>query len=1446
MDSCCSTDLASKAATVPKLKRLNLGKSLSAPDDQPAYPSAPRPSAAVDSLKRQLSINAANYFGIAPVADSSMQKWTNRRIRHCSRRYGGIRESKLGQFETIDGQISAPSMRVRDPLAIPRLQSAQFSLGRSFSMDSRASKVRVLRRRDSVAKLAWDRFSSLIRVSHPATIVNSDSAMQFCVIRVVFDEDATGVVGQSTPDLIATPDSVPMATIREESELGNRSCFLAEPHDSDKIGSQFDESPLQDEVFFDFVPCTVSATQKLNDTFPLKFAKVSHAVHPLRGKPMFLPLTEEEIDSKPAYISDDIKMVINEEESVPTARKPVVPASFQQRASLLHPLTRTCPKRGFWSGLFSRFVSKKGKRRKFGEGVVGRFLGRSLRRRSELSPQVVQQLDDFDDCRPYFTFWVTTVQILVTLISISTYGIGPVGFWRTHADLVHLGAKYAPCMRRDLNVYSVIEKNRRMENTTGCCIFDDGMGCVQTTEDQCPKLLANWYQWEKYNRSSVEQRSRVVCGQDPRTCTKPASISPFEWPDDISKWPICSEWTDVKEYKHIGCKTTGRPCCIGIQDPDQPDQFSRLIIPLFLHAGIIHCFITVVIQYFLLRDLEKLVGWSRVAVIYMISGVGGYLGSAVFVPYQAEVGPAGSQFGLLAGLVVDVVYSWEMIARPWKALGQLLAFIVFLFILGLLPWIDNYAHAFGFVFGLLLSLALFPYIQFDENGRRKRIIIVASSLTICIGLLGVLVILFYVNPLWSCDNCVYFNCIPFTDHLCDNRESTQAEELEVLRMIYLDELIFDDENYPAKFHIPVEAVTTDQFQCQAVKVECIIWFEYTSKYPEQEAPIFRIDSWSSNVTSAMVDQIQTCLENVVKQNFGTMLIYTLVDTLKARLYDLCEQLRNAQASAESGNKVEVGNCEQKKGTPVTLELFLAWKRSYDEATKKIGSKSVDGQMSTAKLTGRQQFQADTSLAISDVPLLDVNDEPLTVDPNSEDHDITKNYDHDVGEKRIPAKRCSCRDMALPSSPESLQNLPVATATTATPEAVAVSNDNSTPCALLVEVKSKFDAEFRRFSVDSVSAGSFEQFHKLVEQLHKLEEIPFTLCYNDPHGDLLPINNDENYRKALETARPLLRLLIQRKGESLAERYGYGTDSLKKRNRISRFLAGSTTVDRSYDISLPQDFRQVSAIIDVDVVPECHRRVRLCKHGSEKPLGFYIREGTSVRVTSQGLLKMPGIFISRLAAGGIAESTGLLAPNDEVLEVNGIEVAGKTLDQVTDMMIANASNLIITVRPADQRLTLARCAKNRGSAMSRESEARSSSVYASNDSDEEDQEDEVKDLLTSGQNEVIACTRRPMKMLVRCDRQNHHHYIICCNASECERLEIATRFAFPPALARRFGLLLLYFKFLFKPKFSIQSVIPVLNACGVLSIFDNEFDFELLKTLSNWNRSCRWTETIICR
>lgn len=52
---------------------------------------------------------------------------------------------------------------------------------------------------------------------------------------------------------------------------------------------------------------------------------------------------------------------------------------------------------------------------------------------------------------------------------------------------------------------------------------------------------------------------------------------------------------------------------------------------------------------------------------------------------------------------------------------------------------------------------------------------------------------------------------------------------------------------------------------------------------------------------------------------------------------------------------------------------------------------------------------------------------------------------------------------------------------------------------------------------------------------------------------------------------------------------------------------------------------------------------------------YFSEGTSRRVTPQGVTKSEGIFISRLVDGGLAESTGLLGIDDEVLEVNGIDV-----------------------------------------------------------------------------------------------------------------------------------------------------------------------------------------------
>lgn len=71
--------------------------------------------------------------------------------------------------------------------------------------------------------------------------------------------------------------------------------------------------------------------------------------------------------------------------------------------------------------------------------------------------------------------------------------------------------------------------------------------------------------------------------------------------------------------------------------PETPDQFYRLWTSLFLHAGILQLFVTVLIQHYLMRDLEKLTGPLRIGIIYIGSGVGGNLASSIFVPYRADV-----------------------------------------------------------------------------------------------------------------------------------------------------------------------------------------------------------------------------------------------------------------------------------------------------------------------------------------------------------------------------------------------------------------------------------------------------------------------------------------------------------------------------------------------------------------------------------------------------------------------------------------------------------------------------------------------------------------------------------------------------------------------------------------------------------------------------------------
>ena len=182
---------------------------------------------------------------------------------------------------------------------------------------------------------------------------------------------------------------------------------------------------------------------------------------------------------------------------------------------------------------------------------------------------------------------------------------------------------------------------------------------------------------------------------------------------------------------------------------------------------ILHLALTVALQYWLMRDLEKMAGAARIALIYMGSGMVGNLASAIFVPYRAEVGPAGAHFGLLACCMVEVIHQWHMLKYPEMAILKLVGITAVFFLAGLLPWVDNYAHLFGFIFGFLLSYAILPFVTFGRlYDRRRKLVLIVVCLSSIVFLFVGLLLLFYITPIHDCEVCKYFNCIPITKDFC--------------------------------------------------------------------------------------------------------------------------------------------------------------------------------------------------------------------------------------------------------------------------------------------------------------------------------------------------------------------------------------------------------------------------------------------------------------------------------------------------------------------------------------------------------------------------------------------------------------------------------------------------------------------------------------------------------
>jgi len=137
-----------------------------------------------------------------------------------------------------------------------------------------------------------------------------------------------------------------------------------------------------------------------------------------------------------------------------------------------------------------------------------------------------------------------------------------------------------------------------------------------------------------------------------------------------------------------------------------------------------------------------------------------------------QAGPSGSQFGILACFFIEIFTNcrtYDPSSLRW-AVGWLSGVTLFMFVAGLLPMIDNYAHVIGFGFGLMLGFALMPYVTFDVDDKRRKLAAVVICLALTVGVLVTLFLLFYVAAIYTCPGCEYFNCIRLTPTFCRSSE----------------------------------------------------------------------------------------------------------------------------------------------------------------------------------------------------------------------------------------------------------------------------------------------------------------------------------------------------------------------------------------------------------------------------------------------------------------------------------------------------------------------------------------------------------------------------------------------------------------------------------------------------------------------------------------------------
>ncbi len=102
----------------------------------------------------------------------------------------------------------------------------------------------------------------------------------------------------------------------------------------------------------------------------------------------------------------------------------------------------------------------------------------------------------------------------------------------------------------------------------------------------------------------------------------------------VISWPCPNTTSSDPNDARMSCSLSDLCGFSGVPNPrpggtlderPQPNQWFRFIVPIFLHAGLVHISFNMLLQLTLGRDMEKSIGPLRFALVYFSSGIFGFV-----------------------------------------------------------------------------------------------------------------------------------------------------------------------------------------------------------------------------------------------------------------------------------------------------------------------------------------------------------------------------------------------------------------------------------------------------------------------------------------------------------------------------------------------------------------------------------------------------------------------------------------------------------------------------------------------------------------------------------------------------------------------------------------------------------------------------------------------------